>query len=46
MQKIKIFNVKCIFKDPNLQQSHQLKLLKIENTSLINFAFDDALIFF
>jgi hypothetical protein len=24
--KIKIFNVKWIFKDKNLQQSHQLKL--------------------
>jgi len=31
MQKIKFFNVKWIFKDKNLQQSHHLQFLKIKN---------------
>jgi len=30
MQKIKFFNMKWIFKDKNLQQSHHLKLLKFK----------------
>jgi hypothetical protein len=45
MQKIKFFNVKWILKDTNLQQSRHFKLLKFENTSLINSSFDDVLIF-
>jgi len=31
MQKIQNLNVKWIFKDKNLQQSHHLKVLKIKH---------------
>jgi hypothetical protein len=47
MKKTKFFNVKWIFKDKNLHQSHPLKLLNIHGkfqcTSVIDFSFDDAL---
>ncbi len=53
MQKFNNFNEEWILKDKNLQQSHHLKLIKIniytlgkfQCTSLIKFSFDDALFF-
>jgi hypothetical protein len=36
IKKIKIFNVKWIFKNKNLQQSRHLKLLKITNIYIRN----------
>jgi hypothetical protein len=37
MQNIKFLNVKWIFKNKNLQQSHHLKLLKIKNIYIKKF---------